>query len=132
MDTIYIGAIVGLISGSLGYTIARFVVRPIFMYAKLKKQMEMDINNYLGILAVSEGDIAEPEKISQSVKLIKEHASELGNHYENVLPNWYKILLKQKEESPIEAIKHLGILANTKNYEHAKSRVEKIKQSLKI
>lgn len=130
MDPIYSGAITGFVLGTLGYTMVRFVIRPIFSYKKVKRRIVSTINDYLNLV---HNEIENPnirEKIEESIRVIREQAQELSSCYENVLPVWYRILLKRRGEIPIEACKHLVMLSNTREYKHAQNRTEKIKQTL--
>jgi hypothetical protein len=66
------------------------------------------------------------------VKENRQNSVELSASYNGNLPNWYKILLNSRGESPIDASKHLMILSNTSNYDHAEKHIEKIKNYLGI
>ena len=63
---------------------------------------------------------------------IRKHGAELTDHYAYDLPRWYRMVLQQRGENPIEAAKHLLKLQNTPRGEEAKKQVEKVKECLGI
>ena len=132
METIYLGAITGFILGTFGYTIVQFVIRPIFRYKKIKRKTVSDLNTYLNVVYNENEDPVIHERIDECANDIRQRSSELTDCYEDILPTWYKLLLKRRGESPIDASKHLTVLANTKNYKHAQDRTEKIQQTLRF
>ncbi|MDL1963543.1 MAG: hypothetical protein LWW98_04230, partial [Deltaproteobacteria bacterium] len=62
----------------------------------------------------------------------RQSSVELSASYNENLPNWYKMFLDSRGESPIDASKHLIILSNTSNYDHMEKHIEEIKNYLKI
>ncbi len=132
METIYWGAITGFILGTFGYTIVQFVIRPIFNYKKIKRKLISDLNTYLNVVHNENEDPVIHERINECAKEIRQRSADLTNCYEEILPAWYRLLLKRRGESPADASKHLTVLANTKNYKHAQDRTEKIKQTLQF
>ena len=62
----------------------------------------------------------------------KKHAFELSECFDHMLPEWYKLVLTKRKESPKDASKHLLALYNTTNFDHASARINMIKLTLRI
>ena len=132
MEPIYVVAIISFISGSFGYIILQFWLRPILGYKKIKNKIALAIKYYYK--SKNDKDIGEKIKsqMKEWSKANRQNSVELSASYNENLPNWYKMLLDSRGESPIDASKHLMILSNTSNYDHAEKHIEKIKNYLKI
>ena len=132
MEPIYVVAIISFISGSFGYIILQFWLRPILGYRKIKHKVALAIKYYYK--SKNDKDIGEKIKsqMKEWSKANRQNSVELSASYNENLPNWYKMLLDSRGESPIDASKHLMILSNTSNYDHAEKHIEKIKNYLKI
>ncbi len=133
MDTkIAIGVIISFLCGSFGYIILIFWVRPIWNYKKIKKMVIQDLTDYLN--SINEEDEGESiyGTITHNAENLRRHSVDLTECFYGSLPAWYKILLQSRGESIEDASKHLMGLSNTRNYDHAKNRMEKIRQSLKV
>jgi hypothetical protein len=132
MKPIYIVAIISFISGSFGYIILQFWVRPILGYKKIKNKVALTIKYYYK----SKNNKDTGEKIKSQMKewskVNRQNSVELSASYNENLPNWYKMLLDSRGESPIDASKHLMILSNTSNYDHMEKHMKEIKNYLKI
>ena len=128
MEPIYIVAIISFFFGVFGYVIVQFWLRPIFRYRQLKQQVASDVKEYAR--AVSAGG---PDKAADDRQAaLRRHSDELSSSYSYDLPPWYRLVLQRRGESPVEASGYLMKLSNTRNPEHAKAHVEKIRASLKI
>ncbi len=132
MKPIYVVAIISFISGSFGYIILQFWLRPILGYKKIKNKVALAIKYYYK--SKNDKDIGEKIKsqMKEWSKANRQNSVELSASYNENLPNWYKMLLDSRGESPIDASKHLMILSNTSNYDHAEKHIEGIKNYLKI
>ena len=132
MEPIYVVAIISFISGSFGYIILQFWVRPILGYRKIKHKVALTIKYYYE--SKDNKDIGKKIKsqMKDRAKANRQNSVELFASYNENLPNWYKMLLDSRGESPIDASKHLMILSNTSNYDHAEKHIEGIKNYLKI
>ena len=132
MEPIYVVAIISFVSGSLGYIILQFWIRPILGYRKIKHKVTLAIKSYYK----SKNNENIGEKIKSQMKKWnkenKQNSVKLSASYNENLPNWYKMLLESRGESPIDASKHLMILSNTRNQDHAEKHIEEIKNYLKI
>ena len=132
MKPIYFVAIISFVSGFLGYIILQFWIRPILGYQKIKNKVALTIKYYYK--SKNNEDIGEKIKLQMKdwVKTNRKNSVELSASYNENLPNWYKMLLDSRGESPIDASKHLMILSNTSNYNHAEKHIEEIKNYLGI
>ena len=132
MEPIYFVAIISFVSGSLGYIILQFWIRPILGYRKIKNKVALTIKFYYK--SKNNKDIGEKIKsqMKEWSKTNRQNSVELSESYNENLPNWYKMFLDSRGESPIDASKHLMILSNTNNYEHAEKHIEGIKNYLKM
>lgn len=70
----------------------------------------------------------EPELVKQ----LRRHSDRLSRTYHEALPTWYQLLLKKREEDPIQAATLLMKLANTRNQEHARRQIEQINTCLNL
>lgn len=132
MEPIYFVAIISFISGSFGYIILQFWVRPILGYRKIKNKVALTIKYYYK--SKDDKDIGEKIKsqMKEWSKANRQNSVELSASYNENLPNWYKMLLDSRGESPIDASRHLMVLSNIRNYDHAEKHIEGIKKYLKI
>ena len=131
MKPIYFVAIISFVSGFLGYIIVQLWIRPILGYQRIKNKVALTIRDYNKFR--NNEDVG--EKINSQkdwVKVNRQNSVELSESYNGNLPVWYKILLKSRGESPIDASKHLMTLSNTHNYDHMEKHIEGIKNYLKI
>ena len=132
MEPIYVVAIISFISGSFGYIILQFWIRPILGYRKIKNKVALTIKYYYK--SKNDKDIGEKIKsqMKEWSKANRQNSVELSASYNENLPNWYKMLLDSRGESPIDASRHLMVLSNIRNYDHAEKHIEGIKKYLKI
>ena len=132
MEPIYFVAIISFVLGSLGYIILQFWIRPILGYRKIKNKVALTVRDYYK--SKNNKDIGEKIKsqMKEWSKANRQNSVELSANYNGNLPNWYKMLLDSRGESPIDASKHLMILSNTSNCDHAEKHMKEIKNYLKI
>ncbi len=132
MEPIYFVVIISFITGSLGYIIIQFWIRPISGYRKIKNKVALTIKYYYN--SKNNEDIGEKIKsqMKEWSKANRQNSVELSASYNENLPNWYKMLLDSRGESPIDASRHLMVLSNIRNYDHAEKHIEGIKKYLKI
>lgn len=132
MEPIYFVAIISFVSGSLGYIIVQFWIRPILGYQRIKNKVALTIRDYNKFK--NNEDVGKKIKLQMKdwVKSNRKNSVELSASYHENLPNWYKILLDSRGESPVDASNHLMTLSNTRNYDHAEKHMKEIKNYLKI
>ena len=132
MKPIYFVAIISFVSGFLGYIILQLWLRPILGYQKIKNKVALTIKYYYE--SKNNETIGEKAELQMKdwIKVNRQNSVELSESYNGNLPVWYKILLKSRGESPIDASKHLMTLSNTRNYDHMEKHMKEIKNYLKI
>jgi len=132
MEPIYIVAFISFALGAMGYTIVQFWLRPILRYKKIKRSVVTALLHYMDEEA-AEGTVkTEKKPIEEKRSGIRRYSVEMSDCHSYDLPRWYKLLLHQLGESPIDASKHLLKLSDTRKAEHAVRHVEKIKEYLGI
>ena len=132
MNNMVISAAASFLLGAFFYILYRFWVRPIFQYRSIKKKVIQGLTSYLNSISPDEDNTPPPDTQNGKIEVMRKHAVELTDCYQMALPDWYRLLLQSRGESPENAAKHLLVLSNTRNYDHAQNRMEKIKDSLKI
>ena len=132
MEPIYFVAIISFVAGSLGYIIIQFWIRPISGYRKIKNKITLTIKYYSKSKDNENIDKKINSQMKEWNKANRQSSVELSASYNENLPNWYKMLLDSRGESPIDASRHLMILSNTSNYDHMEQHIKEIKAHLKI
>ncbi len=129
MEPIYIVAIISFLLGASGFVIARYWIYPIYQYHKLKHQIAADLRFF------EEKENYDPGRASvlkSSADMLRKRAPALTSCHDYDLPNWYRIALASRKESPVEAARDISTLANTKEWAHAEKRVRKIRANLRL
>jgi hypothetical protein len=133
MEPIYIAASSCFFMSAFGYVIYQFWMRPVLRYRWLKKDARVNIISYLDTInGNNEADeaMANNDATENKIKIVRKLSGDLNNCFNEELPQWYKLLLQRREESPVDASKHMMVLSNTRDYAHARNRAEKISQLL--
>lgn len=123
MDMIVIGGVVtGLVMGSFGYVLARFGIRPLLRYHRLK-------HGLAGLLDT----LIETEAVSGEARdTLQRTAVALQDMVDEGLPRWYIMALHKNEEQPKEAVRHLQTLANCKAPGAIRQRVTAVQNCLRL
>ena len=125
LDPVYlIGMGISFILGASSYIIIMFWIRPIAKYRKIKAHIAADLNLYE---KSSENSLM--EKIREAVR---KHSVNLSDSYTLDIPLWYRMVLDNRGEFPVDASKHLMKLSNTKTKEHFNDRIKQVRQALKL
>lgn len=114
------GIAVGFVAGSFGYILARFWFRPLMAYMAIKRK-----------IAAALADGGKNQGLADAAAL-RRHAAALSDCYHDTLPSWYKLALANREESPVEASRHLLSLAGTKDPGHAAERMKQVRKHLRL
>ena len=133
MEPIYIAALSCFLLGAFGYVIYKFWMRPILKYRRLKKDATTTIASYLDTINSNNkemADMADNDAIENKVKTIRKLSGDLKTCFYEDLPKWYTLLIKRREESPVDASKHMMVLSSTREYSHARNRAVRISQLL--
>ena len=130
MNPLIIVAALSFFVGMFGYVLIYFWLRPVIGYRKVKGRLVKDLNAHV---YAPGGDAADAKHNLKARKAVwKKHAAAMTAVYEERLPDWYKLTLVRRGESPMDAAKHLLALANIQHPDHAAKRVDQIKSSLKM
>lgn len=132
MNMVYVFAAGSFVLGAFGYVIFYFWLRPIIRYRSVKRHIITDMTTFLNTIYNENEDPAAETGIQKRIEAVRRHSVALTDCYDTALPDWYRLLLQSRGESPLDAAKHLLGLSNTRNYEHAKNRIDKIRQTLNI
>lgn len=116
------GAAVGLIMGSFGYVLVRFGLRPLMAYRQLKRRLKGIVDTAAREKALSE----------DAREALRHSAVKLQDLLDDVLPVWYKLALKRREERPEEAVRHMQTLANCREQAAIRQRADAVQQSLRL
>ena len=127
-----LGAAISFAVGSFLYIIGYFFIYPVYRYRKVKNQAISDLLFYRTAISTDDPDAETRNELERKLTLFKKHALDLGECFETILPNWYKLVLQNKNESPVDASKNLLALYNTSNVNHATARINMIKLNLKL
>lgn len=130
MEPIYIYALSCFLLGAFGYVIYQFWMRPLLKYRRLKKNASTAIASYLDTINGSSEEMPDNDATKNKIKIIRKLSDELDTCFHEDLPQWYRLLLKRREESPVDAAKHMMVLSSTRNYSHARNRAVRISQLL--
>ena len=123
MDAKYIGAIVGFILGSVGYTLSRFWIIPIIRFKMVRGRV-------LRLISCAEAALDSGTLQESTIVDLRQISAKLFERYKQLHPA-YRTFLANKGFLVEDAGKHILTLANTRNSDHAKSHVSKIRDCLK-
>lgn len=123
MDMVLVAGIaVGLIMGSFGYVLVRFVLRPVMAYRRLKQRLANPVK-----AAARDKTLTDETRDT-----LRRAAAELQDLLDEVLPVWYALSLQRREERPKEAVPHLQALANCREPSAISRRAAAIIQNLRL
>lgn len=128
MDPIYVAALGSFLLGAMGYVIVMFWIRPISRYKKTRKKISTDISQCRSLLSQSI-DI-KGNTIKQQLKSLRKNCSDLVYIYNDDIPNWYRLMLTSRKESPADASGPAMKLSTPSNHEHAIKSLDEIKTHL--
>jgi hypothetical protein len=123
MDMVLVGGIaVGLIMGSFGYVLVRFVLRPVMAYRRLKRHLTDIVH-----AAARENTLTDDARDT-----LQRKAAELQALLDEALPVWYALTLQKRDEHPKEAVPHLQALANCREPSAISRRAAAVLQNLRL
>ena len=120
-----IAAILSFFIGSFGYVIARMWIQPLLRYRMLKSRVST-------LLDAAESLSAGSGATAWPAKKIRKTAAKLAECYNQTLPQWYQLMLSNRNESPDTAVADLMALANVRDRRHAPKRIANIRLALRI
>lgn len=132
MEPIYLAAGASFILGASGYIIIQFWIRPIRRYRKLKGQVVSNLECEASVPSELEPKKNQSSRAGKAfAKTLRGHSVALSDAYSYDLPHWYRMVLDNRGESPIEAAKILMRLANTQDPIQIQKRRKEICESLR-
>lgn len=131
MDDKLLAILIGTVTGALGYWFTTFWMKPILWYRELRSRVLIDLIYYAQVI--------KPEGLNQRLNDLYEErvlsnrkcSAELRACISE-LPFWYKWWLRWRGHQPEDAATALIGFSNTREYEDAAKRTERIKKSLRI
>lgn len=128
MKPIYLVAGAGFFLGMFGYLIVHLWLRPIQRYRRLKRQIREDLKRWP--LPQTPPTAESP---ASSAERMRRSAVALHDAYQYDLPQWYKMVLQNRRELPIEASKAMLKLGKSRGPDpHAVQRLQEIHEMLKL
>jgi hypothetical protein len=134
MGPFFLPMLISFIAGAFGYVLFRYSIRPVYGYTKLRgivKREMREIEDQLNQIHTPEGE-SKFRHVNLEKKRLNRISTRLSSLYHNDLPSWYKIMINSRGELPIEAAQDIMTLANTRDLDHIKKKIQKIKTSLNI
>ena len=120
-----IAAILSFFIGSFGYVIFRMWCQPLWRYRRLKSRIRSLLDAADKLRADNNSDALPGKKIRKT-------AAGLADCYSNTLPQWYQLMLANRNEAPDKAVAELMALANVKNRRHASKRIAGARAALRL
>jgi hypothetical protein len=118
-------------AGALGYLIVTFWVQPILRYREIKYRVAADLVFFANAMELQKQDGTLREDTLKRKDSNRHCASELKAIYSE-LPLWYRLLLKKREEKPLEASKDLIGLSNSSSWADGLEFEKGVRKNLKI
>ncbi|MGE0086456.1 MAG: hypothetical protein AB7S75_18770 [Desulfococcaceae bacterium] len=130
IEPMIMGGIVGFVLGTFGFIIGRFWVLPISRYSKIKNDILTVLKSYSEKKSGEAG--CGSEQADKRPEALRKLSVALSDSYDLDIPLWYRMVLANRKEFPLDAATHLMTLANTKNEEHIQNRIHKIMVCLRF
>jgi hypothetical protein len=131
MTSLMIAVIACLFLGAFGYVIVQFWILPIIKYRSIRKRVIQNLADYLNSFNQEDEGENFHGVINRKAEEMRRHNLDLTECFNSSLPAWYKMLLRSRGEFPEKIANHLMALSNTRDYNHARNRMEKIRQVFK-
>ena len=132
MEPLHIIAVISFLSGALGYIIVQFWIRPILRYRKIKHRIASELTRFFDVEPSEVAVDSDREQTAEPRASIRKYSIGLTDCFNYDLPRWYRMVLKQRGENPIEASQYLMKLSNTHEGASAARQVEAVRDHLRI
>lgn len=129
MDEKLIAALVGVVTGALGYWFTTFWMKPILQYRELRSRIFADLIFYAQVVN-AEGLNERMQKLYEDRVASNRRCSADLAACLLELPFWYRRWLHSRNHMPDRVVTELIGLSNTTEYDAADARVERIKVAL--
>jgi hypothetical protein len=129
-----IAAAASFLAGSFGYILFQFWLRPMLRYRAIKRRVARALAGRPAGEPGADGSAAETgsTKTTAGRESLRQLAAALSACYSEQLPDWYQLLLKRRNELPLDAAAYLMKLSGTRHSGHAERQVEAIRRSLNL
>jgi len=128
MNNIILASLIGFSLGAAGYIVFRFWLLPIRRYQRIKQQITDIIHGHELRLSGEKIYQLSPEQSG----ICRKQSVALTDAYYDDLPQWYRMVLANRKESPDDASKNLLALSSIRDPDHARNRIHNIKKSLNL
>ena len=125
-EPMLIAVAASFLAGSFGYILFQFWLKPMLKYGRIRRRV---INALAGLGNGGEA-AASPPATKDRRESLRQLAADLSACYSEQLPDWYQLLLKRRQEYPLDAAAYLMKLANTRQPGQAARQVEAVQRAL--
>ncbi|MGD9212875.1 MAG: hypothetical protein PVI90_18975 [Desulfobacteraceae bacterium] len=130
METLHVAAAFSFLAGMLGYIIIRFWVRPIGQYKKQKYCLKNELDQFESLLNHHNHQTWKETSASTRLQMARKAVDRMIQVYTSELPYWYKLVLGQRGEIPLNATAPVLALSNIRQPEHARIRLQQVRKAL--
>jgi len=131
-EPLAIAALASFILAVIGTIIVRFWIIPIRRYLSVKRRVTGHLSWYGTGGDCNEWKNESRKEHDKRTTELRQLSARLSACYNEDLPHWYRMILANRDESPIDAARHLMALANTRDIRHAMNRVEKVRKHINL
>ena len=129
MDFRLVAAIIGVISGALGYWISTFWMQPILRYRTIRNRVHSNFIYYAQVIS-ADGLNEDMQELHRERILANRKSSALLSAAFLELPKWYRFYLVKKKLAPLSAAKNLIGYSNTFDYEQSSKIQKEVREQL--
>lgn len=131
VDDKLFAVLIGVMTGTVGYWFTTFWMKPLLQYRELKSKILIDLIFYAQVINADGLNERMQGLYEDRIVSNRKLSAELTACYLE-LPFWYKWWLRVRGRMPERAATDLIGLSNTRDYDAAANRVERIKTALGI
>jgi len=131
MDDKLLAALIGVVTGALGYWFTTFWMKPILQYREIRSKVLIDLIFYAQVINADGLNQRMQQLYEDRVVSNRRLSAELTACFSD-LPFWYRWWLRSRNHMPERAATDLIGFSNTTEYDAAAKRVERIKAALGI
>ena len=131
MDEKLFAALIGVVTGTLGYWFTTFWMKPILNYREIRSKVLIDLIFYAQVVNADGLNERMQKLYEERIVSNRRLSAELTACFCD-LPFWYKWWLRLRGHMPERAATDLIGFSNTTEYDLAAKRVERIKTALGI
>jgi hypothetical protein len=129
LDVTLIAALIGILSGAIGYWVATFWMQPILRYRSIRNRIHSDFIYYAQVIN-ADGLNEEMQHLHRERILANRKASAELSAASLELPEWYMWCLRKLHVNPEQAATHLIGYSNTYEYDQSHEVQARIRRLL--